>query len=182
MKKIFAVVIFSVIVCSGAPTSLTAKPTTQKPIKSATAAQMKTFVALYAQFDKAFLTRDIRFLREKTAPDFTLRLFSDETWNRTKYLQMMTDFYREIIKVSSSTSKIEILSFRGKQAFVVSASVSEFTMRDPEKTVRRLKSMKRSSDIWTLTSRGWMIQKVNAISERQFIDGRESAFYQAKAR
>ena len=58
MKKLLTILMLSPAVCLGA----TAKPSAQKPIKPATSAQLKTFVALHAKSDSATLKSDVRYL------------------------------------------------------------------------------------------------------------------------
>lgn len=150
----------------------TAKPAAQKPMKPTTAAQMKIFAALYEADDKVSLKRGMQFLRDILTPDFKLHLFG-ETYERAQYLRNMTDFYQEIIKAQSSKSVIEKLEFYDKQTFVVCTSTHQFTMCDESGKVRQMKMIQRSRDNWISTSRGWRVQSVTAISERNFIDGKQ---------
>lgn len=149
-----------------------AKTPVQAPPKAATLAQMKSFATLYAQGDKALAQRDMKLARLKMTPDFTLNLFG-ETIERAQYLSSMSDFFAQIIKVKSAKSTIEKLELRGKRMFVTATSTSEFTMSGEDKKPHLFKMVQRSLDVWIPTSRGWQVQAVTALSERNFIDGKQ---------
>ncbi len=166
--KLWLALLMSLIVCIGA----TAKPAAQKPMKPATAAQIRVFAALYDQGDKAFLSRDIQSVRSKMTPDFTLLLFG-ETFSRAQYIGSMTAFFDQIIKVKTAKTSIQKLEFRGKRAFMEARGTSEFTMLGEDKKPHSFKMVQCSRDSWISTSRGWQIQVITAISEQNYIDGKQ---------
>lgn len=158
----------SLLVCIGA----TAKPAAKKPLKPASAAQMKTFNALYAKSDAATLRGDTNYLNSILAPNFSSRSLSGRTSNRVQRMRNISRMMRQI-KFTAATSSVEKLGFRGKQAFVVVSGSSEFEMRNPKGKMQRIRITTISNDSWISTKRGWLYQSSVETSGRVFVDGRE---------
>ena len=168
MKKLLTILMLSAAVCLGA----TAKPSAQKPIKPATSAQLKTFVSLYAKSDSAMMRGDARYLNAILAPDFASRAFSGRTSNRAQRVRNVTMLFRKI-KINASTTAIERLGFRGKQALTVVLGDGTFVMSGVDGKPHRIRLVVRSTDTWISTNRGWLLQSTVETQGRQFIDGRE---------
>lgn len=168
MKKLLALLLFSVVVCFDA----TAKPAAQKSMKAATPAQLKTFVALYAKSDAATMRGDARYLNGILSPDFASRSLTGRTSNRAQRIRNITALLRQI-KIDKSTTTIEGLGFVGKQAFAVTLGTGEFVARGSDGKSHRVRLVVRSRDTWISTNRGWLLQSNFDVEGRQFVDGRE---------
>ena len=144
----------------------------QQPLRPATAAQLQTFNRLFQQGSQAALRRDVQYLSDNLMPDFTVRA-SGLVMHRAQYLRYTAALYKRMVKMNSTTFKIEKLGFRGKQAFAIATNTHDFTARDRSGKIRRVKLIDHMNSFWILTSRGWLVQSAVQTSARLFVDGRK---------
>ncbi len=144
----------------------------EKPLRPATAAELKAFNKLFLQGRQATLRRDRRFLASRLAPNFTIRDLK-RTMNRAQYLRYMDAVDKVIVKFDAANFTIETLGFRDKRAFVTATNMNAFTMRDHSGKLRHVKATNRLNSVWISTPRGWLSESAIQIAERGWIDGHE---------
>lgn len=146
----------------------------EKPLRPATAAEMKTFDALFQETHRAALQRDLKSLGSRLAPNFTA--YSAETkttLNRAQYLRLTATLLQKIVKFDTLMHKIQKLGFRDQKAYATAINAQAFHLRDSKGKLHLFKIVSRTNSVWVATPRGWLVQSIAQTDLRSSVDGRE---------
>lgn len=167
LKTVWLALSISLLICVGA----TAKPASQKLVPAAQA-QINAFNILFRAGSQAVLRRDVIYLGNHLAPNFTIRA-SGVVMNRAQYLSHTTAFYKKIVKMSSATSEIKSLGFRNNRAYVTATNTHDLMLRDRKRKLHLLKITDRLKSVWIRAQQSWIVESAVQTSVRVFVDGHE---------
>jgi len=139
---------------------------------SAMADTRKEMEALQKGFEKAILSKDMKWFEDSAAPDFHEVGLDGKKTTRAASLKMMKDMF-QMGETKSIKTKILKLETKGKQTIITTDCHSTMTMKMPgSPKASKMESWMTYQETWSKEKGKWQIHELKSLKEKATMDGK----------